>query len=164
METRWAEDRDVGTLALFRWQWGAEHQSPTEGIETFRGRFSDWLRSSGLAHQALVAEVDGELIGMAWLACVTRLPDPDRAAGLHIDLQSVYIVAHRRGMGFGGLLVDDALEAARDMGATLVTVRAGRRSLPFYKRHGFEPSEGLLQINLESGHDKPAITRYPGQL
>jgi GNAT superfamily N-acetyltransferase len=130
MEIRWAEERDVETLALFRWQWRAEQQIPRERFEAFRQRFLDWRRSVGSNHRALVAEADGEAIGMAWLAPMARLPDADGAADLHVDLQSVYLVAHRREMGFGGLLVDAALQAARGMGASLVTVHAGRRSLP----------------------------------
>jgi GNAT superfamily N-acetyltransferase len=148
MEIRWAEERDLDTLALFRWQWGAERQVPTEEFESFRLRFLDWCGNQASSHRALVGVVDDEAVGMAWLARVARLPDADGPADLQVDLQSVYIVADRRGAGLGSLLVDAAFEAARAMGASLMTVHAGRRSLPLYKRLGFEPSGRLLQIQL----------------
>jgi GNAT superfamily N-acetyltransferase len=85
-----------------------------------------------------------------WLAQVPRLPDPGEPPGLQVDLQSVYLIAEHRGRGLGTQLIEAALAHAVSLGASAVTVQAGRQSMPLYGRIGFARSERLLQMVLHT--------------
>jgi GNAT superfamily N-acetyltransferase len=142
VDVRVAERSEVDVLAGLRWQWHCERQVPAEDRDSFITRFRNWYELC--PHLALVAELNGEVIGMAWLAVVSRLPDPDAEAVTHADLQSVYLVPEHRGRGLGTELVDAALAHAGRLGVSRVTVLAGRRSTSLYERHGFRPDQQLL--------------------
>lgn len=140
-----ASPSDLSALADLRWSWANEHTPPAEGRREFAERFLSWAQGAGVAHSALVAETDGAVIAMAWIVAVSRLPDADRADVVHGDLQSVYVRPDCRNQGVGGQLVDYALTYAASVGISIVTVRAGRRSLALYERAGFRSAGRLLE-------------------
>ena len=61
----------------------------------------------------LVAELDGAIVGMAWLAFAPRVPSPRALDRRNGDVQSVYVWPDARGRGVGGRLVDAIVEEAR---------------------------------------------------
>jgi GNAT superfamily N-acetyltransferase len=135
---------DVGALAELRWQ--AEERDLT-GIDRdeFLQHFTRWAGAHLDSHLPFVAEVDGVLVGMAWLALTSRVPHPgllDRRTG---DIQSVYVVPELRNRGVGGALIAAVLREAGRRGLERVTVHSGDRPLPFYRRHGFIDDHHWLQ-------------------
>jgi len=133
-----------------RWQWNIDAGPVTENADAFVAAFCDWMNSHTDSHVAFVAQDNdtGDAVGMAWLACLARPPDPgelDRRVG---DLQSVYVVPNLRNLGVGSALISAVVDHARGIGMERLTVTAGSRSGPLYLRHGFTAAERLLQLTL----------------
>lgn len=64
--------------------------------------------------------------------------------GFVLILEDLVVAAEYRGQGFGGRLLDYAIEFARSkkfLRITLLTERTDERVIGFYKRHGFYASE-----------------------
>lgn len=114
----------------------------------FAGDLRRWWDGRGESHAAFVARLDGpEIVGMAWVALVPRVPRPSTLDRLSADVQSVYVVPEARGRGIGSALVRAAAEHALGLGAMHVTVHSGRRAVPVYERLGFTSSRRLLKLS-----------------
>jgi len=86
----------------------------------------------------LVAEVDGEVVGMCQLMVVRHV---QHGGGRCAELESVHVAADLRSHGIGGALVEAAVAAARAAGCYRVQLTSnGARADAhrFYERHGFE--------------------------
>ncbi|MFF0157367.1 GNAT family N-acetyltransferase [Streptomyces sp. NPDC005263] len=143
---RQAEPGELGTVAGLRWRWIVENGTAPETLDRddFERHFVAWAAENASSHRCMVLVRDTEIIGMAWLAIVSRVPTPhalNRASG---DLQCVYVVPQARDTGLGGRLIDAVLSTARDLGLERVTVHSTSRAIPAYTRQGFENSPRLL--------------------
>ncbi len=140
---------DSDGLASLRWSWRVgERGERAVSQEEFRARFRRWMSEHEHTHQAFVAEFAGSLVGMAWLAVITRVPGPeiwDRRSG---SLQSVYVLPSHRGHGIGGQLVIAAVSAGRELGLDYLAVHPSERSFPLYRRLGFGDAPGVLEMRL----------------
>jgi GNAT superfamily N-acetyltransferase len=129
---------DAPELAAMRWQWTLErHGGEPSGRAEFLRSMTVWVVDHLSTHVPFVAEVDGRVSGMAWLALSVRVPSaslPDRRTG---DLQAVYVVPGARGNGVGAALLDAVLAEARILRLEHVTVHSSSRAVPFYLRCGF---------------------------
>jgi GNAT superfamily N-acetyltransferase len=106
--------------------------------------FADWVAAHGGAHLPFVAEVDGCVVGAAWLLVAERVPrngSLDRRSG---DVQSVMVRAEYRNQGIGATLMAAILAEARARDLSHVTVHSGRRAVDFYLRNGFSHHRQLL--------------------
>ena len=106
--------------------------------------FADWVGAHAGTHLPFVAEVDGNVVGAAWLIVaerVTREGTLDRRFG---DVQSVMVRADHRNRGIGAALTAAILAEARSRGLSHVTVHSGRRAVDFYVRNGFSQHRQLL--------------------
>jgi GNAT superfamily N-acetyltransferase len=149
-----AEPGELATVAVLRWRWILENGDapPNVDREEFVRHFVAWADANASSHHCMVLARDTEIIGMAWLAIVPRVPTPhclNRASG---DLQCVYVIPEARDTGLGSRLIDATLSAARTLGVERVTVHSSPRAIPAYTRRGFENSPRLLQ------------TRMPGRM
>ena len=146
IEIRPARDVELGRVAELRWRWVTENgDTPATPREEFTRRFAEWARRHEHSHQCLVAVRDGEVLGMAWLAVLPRVPTPnalDRQSG---DVQCVYVVPHERDAGLGRRLVGRLLDRARQLGLERVVVHSSSRAIPAYARLGFAVSPRLMQ-------------------
>lgn len=145
---RLATAGDAAALSVLRWQWSGEGGAVSEPPDRFTVRFAEWMGDHEGSHEALVAVEEGQVVGMAWLAAIDRLPDPGTAGATYGDLQSVYLIPALRSAGHGSDLVRAVIARAEARGMAMLTVRPGRRSLPFYERLGFQGAGGLLQRTL----------------
>ncbi|MBA0127624.1 GNAT family N-acetyltransferase [Haloechinothrix sp. YIM 98757] len=140
---------ELGAVAELRWDWVLENGGlPAVTREEFTKSFASWARENAVTHRCVVMVRDDEIIGMAWLAVVQRVPTPHSPARASGDLQSVYIVPEERGNGLGSLLIDAVLRLAHDRGLERVTVHSSVRAIPAYSRRGFVTSPRLLQADL----------------
>ncbi|WP_078843164.1 GNAT family N-acetyltransferase [Streptomyces albus] len=154
-------DGELEAVAALRWQWVLENGgTPVATRGEFLRHFVDWARENAGSHRCLVMLRGAEIIGMAWLAVVRRVPSPralERASG---DVQCVYVVPAERDGGLGGRLIDAVRELAREAGLERVTVHSSSRAVPVYSRHGFAASPRLLQApgggEARSGSGGPA--------
>jgi GNAT superfamily N-acetyltransferase len=148
---RLAGDGDAATLARLRWRWRADEEGET-GLEqaVFIEAFIRWLTEHRESHIAWVAEVDGEAVGMAWLAVIDRVPRPGNFLRLAGNLQSVYVTPAERGKGVGLALVQAAAHEARRRAFDYVSVHPSRESFSLYRRAGFRGTDRVLELDLRN--------------
>jgi GNAT superfamily N-acetyltransferase len=133
-------------VADLRWRWMTEERTATPGVghREYVAAFVAFAAATASTHRCVVAERDGALVGMAWMAVVPRVPVPhalERASG---DVQSVYVVPEERGGGTGSALVGSLLEAADREGLEHVTVHSSASAVAVYRRLGFVESPTYL--------------------
>lgn len=115
-------------------------------VDEFATELGRWWTHRGDSHTAFVARSPGgELVGMAWVALVPRVPRPGSTGRVSADIQTVFVRADHRGRGLGTALVEAASEHAMRHGALHVTVHSSRRAVPVYERLGFASSPQLLR-------------------
>ena len=115
-------------------------------VEAFAAELAQWWAAHQDSHLAFVARLRRpQIVGMAWVALVPRVPRPGATGRLSADIQSVFVMPDQRGQGIGSALVEAASEHAAHLGSLRVTVQSGRRAVPVYERLGFESSRQLLQ-------------------
>lgn len=141
---------ELDTLARLRWQWVLENgDTPTTSRGEFVEAFVQWAARNTSSHRPMIMLRGREVIGMAWLAILQRVPTPratERSSG---DVQSMYVVPAERHRGHGGRLIDAIMKTAHELGLERVTVHSSERAIPAYERHGFNASDRLLQAHVE---------------
>jgi GNAT superfamily N-acetyltransferase len=143
---------DVSHLARLLWSDAALDDQARQSVESFADNLDAWWDDHGGSHLAFVARRDqseSEIVGMAWLALVPRVPRPGATARFSADIQAVFVVPEVRGQGIGSTLVRRATQHALERGALRVTVHSGRRAVPVYERLGFASSQRLLMRSAE---------------
>jgi len=123
---RRADVADVAVLAELRDIDGDEFEA-----------FADWLAAHTETHLPFVAEIDGNVVGAAWLHVAERVPGNGSLDRRYGDVQSVMVREEYRSRGIGGALMEAILTEAGARGLLHVTVHSGRRAVDFYLRNGF---------------------------
>ena len=143
---------DVDELARLRWEFRIDHGTPataafTDFLDGFRAFTNDVL--AGDAWRAWVAEEEGRLVGCVWLQLVEKVPHPNRARWERPIgyVTNMYVVRALRDAGIGRALLDAAVDHARERGLDGLMLWPSERSVPFYRRAGFEP-EGWLWLDV----------------
>jgi GNAT superfamily N-acetyltransferase len=138
---------DAPALAALRWAWHHENGSEsTETYEDFAAHYCTWWAGAQDSHYAVVADASGELVGMGFLALLTRVPDVDHPRRIDGDIQSVYVEPILRGTGVGTDIVRELIKVANDVGCEKVTVQSSTRARSLYGREGFEvPSRVMVR-------------------
>ena len=148
---RRATANDSATLAALRWEWRLErYLDAVETFDEFAAAFESWWAPRRASHHAFVVVDGDDVVGMAFLALVDRVPDPGNHSRIHADLQSVYLQPPYRGRGIGTELVRHLVHAARTAGCDKVTVHSGHRALPLYVRESFVAHDRLLELDLRT--------------
>nr|WP_308129389.1 GNAT family N-acetyltransferase [Actinoplanes polyasparticus] len=108
------------------------------------GPFADWMATHTESHVPFVAEVDGHVVGSAWLLIAERVPGAGATTRHFGDIQSVMVREAHRNRGIGTALIAAILTEARTRALEHVTVHSGRRAVDFYVRNGFTHHRQLL--------------------
>src|SRR5205814_6410257 len=154
VNVRKATTADAVALARLRWRWGvSERGQPSTDQAAFLELFSAWVSEHRSTHIAFLAEVDDQVVGMAWLLVADRVPSAAHRRRRFGDVQSVYVIPDLRDGGIGGQLLDAVLAEARSRGLDHVTVHSSARAVPLYQRLGFQNR----QCPLHSVPDRPRI-------
>lgn len=150
LTVRPASDEDLGVAASLRWHWAVHENNrvPATSRDEFVQAFVTWAREHASSHHWLIATRAGEIIGMACLAVVPRVPSPQAPQRASGDLQSVYVVPGHRDTGLGGQIVTAILNLAERLGLDRVTVHSSPRAVQAYSRAGFALSPRLLQAEV----------------
>ncbi|MFI7212173.1 GNAT family N-acetyltransferase [Micromonospora maritima] len=137
---------DVAALARLLWL-DTLHETPARlSVDAFTAELARWWAAHRDSHLAFVARLRRpEIVGMAWVALVPRVPRPGATRRLSADIQSVFVTPDQRGQGIGSALVEAASAHATDLGCLRVTVQSGRKAVPVYERLGFASSRQFLQ-------------------
>ena len=139
---------DMPAVADLRWRWSVDEGGATPGTtqESYRRAMSAFAAEHPDTHQCVVAERDGQVLGMAWLGLVGRPPTPDRPGRrLTADVQTVYVHPDLRGQGVAKRLVTALLDAADELGVERTSVHSSVEGETLYRRLGFGDARLLLQ-------------------
>ncbi|MGQ5261971.1 GNAT family N-acetyltransferase [Micromonospora sp. ZYX-F-536] len=133
MIVRRASVADVAVLAELR------------GIDAEKLKaYADWVAAHADTHLPFFAEMDGHVVGAAWLLVAQRVPSNESLDRWYGDIQSVQVREEYRNRGIGGALMAAILTEARTRGLLHVTVHSGRRAVDFYLRNGFRHHRQIL--------------------
>ncbi len=145
---RASRTEDLPTVADLRWRWSVDEDgaAPAGTPEAFRRAMTAFALDHAETHRCVVAEQDGVVVGMAWLAIVARPPTPDRPERTTADVQTVYVAPEARGRGVAQRLVAALLEGAVEAGVERTTVHSSVVGEPLYRRLGFGDARRLLQL------------------
>ncbi|MFC6020646.1 GNAT family N-acetyltransferase [Plantactinospora solaniradicis] len=133
MIVRRANGADVAVLAELR------------GIDGNKlGAYAGWVAAHAETHLPFVAEIDGHVVGAAWLLVAERVPSNESLDRWYGDIQSVEVREEYRNRGIGSALMAAILTEARTRGLLHVTVHSGRRAVDFYLRNGFSHHRQIL--------------------
>jgi GNAT superfamily N-acetyltransferase len=149
-----AHPDDVAQPARLLWL-DTRHEEPARrAVAAFAAQLRAWWSGHQGTHIPFVARLDPpEIVGMAWVALLPRIPRPGATNRMSADIQSVFVLPEHRGRGIGSMVVDAAARHAASLGAQRVTVHSGRRAVPVYERLGFTASRQLLQRPPDEGSD-----------
>jgi GNAT superfamily N-acetyltransferase len=106
--------------------------------------YADWVVAHAQTHLPFVVEVDGYVVGAAWLLVAERVPRNGSLDRRYGDVQSVMVREKYRNQGIGAALMAAILAEARTRDLMHVTVHSGRRAVDFYLRNGFNQHRQLL--------------------
>lgn len=106
--------------------------------------FAAWVAAHAETHLPFVAELDGRVVGSAWLHIADRVPADGTLERRSGDVQSVMVREGSRNQGVGAALMAAILAEARARKLLHVTVHSGRRAVDFYLRNGFSHHRQLL--------------------
>lgn len=145
-----AEQGDLAALSHLLWLLATPDEEADQTLQSFTVALAEWWADHDASHLAFIARCgDSEVVGMAWLALIPRVPRPGVISRRSADIQSVFVMPEHRRRGIGAALVQTASEHALLRGVGRVTVHSGGKSVPFYERLGFASSRQLLQHEVE---------------
>jgi GNAT superfamily N-acetyltransferase len=106
--------------------------------------YADWVAAHAQTHLPFVAEVDGCVVGNAWLLVAERVPGNQSMNRCYGDIQAVMVREEYRNRGVGAALIAAILAEARMRELLHVTVHSGQRAVDFYLRNGFSHHRQIL--------------------
>jgi len=145
---RASRPEDMPAVADLRWRWSVDDGGATPGATPgeYRAAMAAFAAEHTDGHRCVVAEHDGRVLGMAWLALVARPPTPDRPGRrLTADVQTVYVHPELRGRGVAGRLVRALLDVADELGVERTSVHSSVDGERLYRGLGFGDARLLLQ-------------------
>lgn len=146
VEIRRASVDDAAQVAALKLLWAPPPGTPTAAErEEFARHLGMWFGADTDSRICMVAELDGALVGMAWLVIFERAPDFGARRRLTGDVQSVFVLPEHRRAGLGGRLVDALVAVADERGVHRVTVSSNTGAAPVYRRAGFVDAPLLLE-------------------
>lgn len=149
---RLATAADVGALAALRRAW-TEEDGRGGGDPHFEERFAQWFAREQQRRRTWLAERDGVPVGMLNLVLFDRMPRPSQSATGWAYVSNVFVLAGHRDVGVGRLLLDAAVSYAQERGLDRVVLHPSTRSIPFYRRAGFDTADSLMLRSFEPPSD-----------
>jgi GNAT superfamily N-acetyltransferase len=151
MKIRSAMPADADALAELRWEFRVARAPATEAHDGFVSRCAGWMRAelaSNAKWRAWVADVDGAIVGQAWLQAIDKMPNPVEELERHAYVSNVFVQPAFRG-GVGSCLVEAAVAWARDNHVDRVILWPSAQSVTLYERHGFTRRGDVMELALQ---------------
>lgn len=145
MTVRRATTEDVAELVAMRWEMSVEQGEARVDRASFERECKPFVRDALAGRQwtVWVAEVDGRLAATMWVCRVPRVPWPWRQTSPWGYVTNVFTRPQQRDRGVGSELLKAVADWSREDGLHLLLVWPSERSVPFYARAGFRPTDAL---------------------
>ncbi len=140
---RVASRADLPALTELRRAWTEERRGVGPD-PTFAERFADWFRTEAYQRTFWLAERSDRPVGMVNLLTFVRMPGPGVDGGRWGYLGNMYVAPEQRNAGVGRQLLDALVAHADGAGLERIVLSPSERSVPFYRRAGFNASDQLL--------------------
>ena len=111
---------------------------------SFASRFHTWFIAEARQRTFWLATTGTEAVGMTNLLTFERMPGPDIDAGGWGYLGNMYVRQAHRDRGVGTLLLRALIAHADAHGLERIVLSPTERSIPFYRRAGFDSADQLL--------------------
>jgi GNAT superfamily N-acetyltransferase len=144
---------------------GVPGRAPRETPDDLERYRSAWRDIESQGGGVIVAELDGEVVGVCQLIVFRHL---QARGGLCAEVESVHVHPDHRGHGVGTLLMEAAVARAGELGCYRVQLTSNEvrhDAHRFYERLGFTPSHVGFKLALEeppgpgSGPGPPELPR-----
>jgi GNAT superfamily N-acetyltransferase len=136
-------DADIEALVELRRVWTEERRGVGPD-RSFAERFRAWFTAEADHRTFWLAEVDGRAVGMTNLLTFERMPSPQIDAGRWGYLGNMFVLPDHRDAGVGRLLLNAVVAQADERGFERIVLSPTERSVPFYRRVGFDDAYQLL--------------------
>jgi GNAT superfamily N-acetyltransferase len=136
-------DADVEAMTELRRRWTEERRG-VGADPGFAGRFRAWFQAEAHQRTFWLALLDDAPIGMTNLLTFERMPGPEIDAGRWGYLGNMYVAPEHRDAGIGRQLLDAVVAHADAHGLERIVLSPSERSVPFYRRAGFDDAYQLL--------------------
>ncbi|MFF5012127.1 GNAT family N-acetyltransferase [Streptomyces sp. NPDC001165] len=148
VHVREAGAADAPVLAGLRWAFKHEDREGDRS-EPLRSvsHAEDWIRERLASKRwlAWIAESDGEICGHVFLHLVERTPEPYEDNTPIGYVTNFYVVPEHRNRGFGAALLEALRRHAQGSSMDVLIVWPSERSVPLYRRSGFQAPTELLE-------------------
>ncbi|HEY6636179.1 MAG TPA: GNAT family N-acetyltransferase [Solirubrobacterales bacterium] len=148
---RRATPGDAPAVARLLFDFQAEYDEPSPGVEMLEERYGELIRNK----EMIVLLVGDGPDGFAQL----RFRPWVYSAGLHSYLEELYVAPKLRGNGLGRALLEAAIETARAEGAEQMELGTSEDDVAARRLY-----ESLGFINTEGGPDGPVMFFYEREL
>ena len=145
---RLATEADAEHLAALRRAWVEELSGPLDDGGEFERQFAAWYEGERDVRTSWIAFRGDDVVGMLNLTEFRRMPRPGVAPARWGYIANVFVLEAHRDAGIGAQLLDAAVVEAKSRGYARLVLNPSPRSVPFYRRAGFDPS-GLLVLSME---------------
>ncbi|MFJ5975039.1 GNAT family N-acetyltransferase [Streptomyces sp. NPDC093060] len=148
IHVREADAADAPVLAGLRWAFKHEdHEGDLSEPARPVSHAENWIRERLASKRwlAWVAESDGEICGHVFLHLVERMPEPYEDNTPIGYVTNFYVVPEQRNRGFGAALLEALRKHSQGSGMDALIVWPSERSVPLYRRSGFESPTELLE-------------------
>jgi GNAT superfamily N-acetyltransferase len=142
---RTATSDDADGIAELRLMWERSRSGAVGDAVELSLALASWIEAHRETVIGKVAEEDGRLVGMAWLAIIDRVPVPTRYDRRSGEVQSVYVDPQYRSSGIGRALMDSITAEGNSLGLSRIVLHSSHEGAEFYRRLGWVNSEFLLE-------------------
>lgn len=143
---RQATPDDVEALAFLRFRFAEEsNRRGDQSLEDFVTHFSAFLTEALATGRwtGVVADDGGTIVGHAFLEIMDKLPVPGRPNRRMGYVTNMYVEPNLRNSGVGTEVLQKIIEVGREMSLESIVLWPTPRSVPFYRRAGFEATNAL---------------------
>jgi GNAT superfamily N-acetyltransferase len=139
---------DAPFLATMRYRFRSELGPVNEAEDEFIQRASGWFKNRLSEHAWHAWVVEGnqrQLLGHVFIQLIEKIPNPVDESEAIAYLTNFYIQPDLRSLGIGQKLMDEALAFCRAQSVYSIILWPSPKSIPFYRRNGFEVPAMLME-------------------
>lgn len=147
---RLADEPDLETLALMRWEFQTEGLEPAADCDKW-----DFVEACALFLQRglqrrnwvyWVAEADGRIVSHIFVQVIEKVPKPGQMNGRWGYVTNVYTRPDCRNRGIGTELMRRVKSWAEEIDLELLIVSPSAESISFYERAGFTAESEFMEL------------------